>query len=55
MLRILPLAAFGVTFALPALACDGFGAHDPYARSSTMMSTSGATFTAIASAGGSVM
>lgn len=44
MFRTLSLAAFGVTFALPALACDGFGAHDPYARSSTMMSTSGAAF-----------
>lgn len=44
MLRILPLAAFGTLLAFPALACPGFEAHDPYARSSTMMSTSGAAF-----------
>ena len=44
MLRIISLAAFGAAFGLPALACDGFAAHDPYARTSTMMSTSGAAF-----------
>lgn len=44
MLRTLSVAAFGATFALPALACEGFAAHDAYARSSTMMSQSGAAF-----------
>lgn len=44
MLRILSLAALGTAFALPALACAGFEAHDPYARTSTMMSQSGAAF-----------
>lgn len=44
MLRTLSVAAFGATFGLPAFACAGFEAHDAYARSSTMMSTSGAAF-----------
>ncbi|MBN8294594.1 copper chaperone PCu(A)C [Rhodobacter sp. NTK016B] len=44
MIRILPLAATAALFAMPALACDGFGAHDAYARFSTSMSQSGAAF-----------
>ena len=44
MFRTLPLAAAAALLAMPALACDGFEAHDPYARASTMMSQSGAAF-----------
>lgn len=47
MIRTLSLAAFGATLALPAFACEGFEAHDAYARSSTMMSQSGAAFMVI--------
>lgn len=43
----LPLAAAAALFALPALACDGFEAHDAYARTSTAMSQSGAAFMVI--------
>ena len=44
MIRILPLAAAAALFAMPALACEGFGPHDAYARFSTSMSQSGAAF-----------
>jgi periplasmic copper chaperone A len=44
MIRTLSLAAVAATFAMPALACEGFSVHDPYARASTMMSVSGAAF-----------
>lgn len=38
------LAAAAALFALPALACDGFEAHDAYARTSGAMAQSGAAF-----------
>lgn len=44
MIRTISLAAAAALFAMPALACDGFAVHDAYARSSTMMSQSGAAF-----------
>lgn len=44
MIRTLSLAAAAALFALPAVACDGFEAHDAYARVSTRMSHSGAVF-----------
>ena len=44
MIRILSLAAGAALFALPALACDGFGVDNAYARFSTSMSQSGAAF-----------
>ena len=44
MIRTFSLAAAAALLALPALACDGFAVHDPYARTSTMMSQSGAAF-----------
>lgn len=44
MIRTLSLAATAALFAIPAFACEGFGVHDAYARSSTMMSQSGAAF-----------
>lgn len=44
MFRTLPLAAAAALLAMPALACEGFEAHDAYARASTMMSQSGAAF-----------
>ena len=44
MIRTFSLAATAAFLAMPALACDGFAVHDPYARSSTMMSQSGAAF-----------
>lgn len=47
MIRTFSLAATAAFFAMPALACDGFAVHEPYARSSTMMSQSGAAFMAL--------
>ena len=44
MFRTLIAASAASLFALPALACDGFEAHDPYARASTGMAPSGAAF-----------
>lgn len=44
MFRILTAASVAAMFAMPALACDGFEAHDAYARVSTPMSQSGAAF-----------
>lgn len=44
MIRTFALAAAAAFLAVPALACEGFEAHDAYARSSTMMSQSGAAF-----------
>lgn len=44
MLRTFSLAAAAALLAMPAFACDGFEAHDAYARSSTSMSQSGAVF-----------
>ena len=44
MFRTLPLAAAAVLFTLPALACDGFEAHDAYARASHMQAQAGAAF-----------
>lgn len=41
---ILLTAALAASFAMPALACEHLRAHDPYARTSTMMSQSGAAF-----------
>jgi len=44
MFRILTAASVAALLAMPALACDGFEAHDAYARTSTAMSQSGAAF-----------
>lgn len=44
MFRTFTAASVAALFALPALACDGFEAHDAYARASTGMSQSGAAF-----------
>ncbi len=44
MFRTFTAASVAALFALPALACDGFEAHDAYARTSTAMSQSGAAF-----------
>lgn len=44
MFRILTAASVAAIFAMPALACDGFEAHDAYARTSTAMSQTGAAF-----------
>lgn len=44
MFRSLTVAAAATLFALPALACEGFEAHDAYARASTAMSQSAAAF-----------
>lgn len=44
-------AAFVVTFALPALACDDVQIHDAYARASTAMSQSGAAFMELSNPG----
>ena len=44
MFRIFSAASVAALFAMPALACDGFQAHDAYARTSTAMSQSGAAF-----------
>ena len=44
MFRTVIAASVAALFALPALACDGFEAHDAYARASTAMATSGAAF-----------
>ena len=44
MFRTVSLAAAAAIFALPALACDGFKAHDPYARASHMHAQAGAAF-----------
>ena len=51
MIRTLSLAATAALFAMPALACEGFSAHDAYARFSTSMSQSGAAFMAMDNAG----
>ena len=51
MIRMLSLAATAALFALPAAACEGFSAHDAYARFSTSMSQSGAAFMALHNAG----
>ena len=47
MFRTLSLAAAAAVFPLSALACAGFEIHDGYARSSTIMSQSGAAFMVI--------
>lgn len=44
MFRTFSLTAAAALLAMPAFACDGFEAHDAYARSSTSMSQSGAVF-----------
>lgn len=45
MIRSISLAAAAVLLTTPAFAdCIGFMVHDPYARASTAMSTSGAAF-----------
>lgn len=44
MFRKLSLAAVAALVAMPALACDGFMVDDAFARTSTMMSVSGAAF-----------
>ena len=51
MIRTLSLAATAALFAMPALACEGFSAHDGYARFSTSMSQSGAAFMAMDNTG----
>ena len=47
MFRTFTAASVAALFALPALACDGFEAHDAYARTSTATSQSGAAFMVI--------
>lgn len=44
MFRTFSLAAVAAVAAMPALACDGFSVDDAFARTSTMMSQSGAAF-----------
>lgn len=51
MLRTASLAAAAAFFTLPALACDGFAVHDPYAIAATAMSQSGAAFMTFQNAG----
>ncbi|GAB4270566.1 MAG: copper chaperone PCu(A)C [Pararhodobacter sp.] len=51
MIRTPSLAAAAAAVAMPAFACDGFSVTDAYARSSTMMSQSGAAFMVFHNAG----
>lgn len=44
MFRSIPLAALAACLSLPALACQGFEAHDAYARTSGPTAQSGAAF-----------
>lgn len=53
MFRTLSAAAAAALSALPALACDGFEAHEAYARTATGMSQSGAAFMVIHNHGSS--
>jgi len=51
MIRTFTLAAAAALMVTPAIACEGFSVHDPYARASTRMSTSGAAFMVMVNAG----
>lgn len=53
MFRTLSLAATAALFAMPALACDGFEAHDAYARAAHAQAQSGAAFMILHNHGGS--
>lgn len=51
MIRQFSLVAAAALLSTPAFACEGFAVHDPYARASTSMSTSGAAFLAMQNKG----